>query len=576
MDVRSTIQRRVLVAAAILCLLSGPLAAQDLSPALADRFAEGIAALKAGHAPEAEAIFREVLRRGGERAAVHHNLGIALQQRGRHDEALTHFRSAAELDTSYGPARLLAGTSLEALKRYREARLELEHAVRLMPNAIDAHLQLARVCQQLNERLCVVGAYAHVVELAPEDAEYAYRLGSAELAVSEWAFEQLATASPPSARAQQALGREYVRQAQPDLAIRAFQRAAEVDPTLPDVHLALARIHLDAGRVRDADAEIVRELAIVPYSTEALQLKSKIERQQTPVTISEGAAPTASLSSSGDPAIDAAIGARNWAEAEQRLAAAIERHPQPRELLVLIARVFILDGKPLNAAVALKKAEAIRPLDRDLQLSLVLTYIRLGRGDWAQPELERLVAADPGNAEYRYWLGRLAYDAGKYAAAIDRFDEAVARDPGLMRAQDNLGLCYEMLDDPVKAIEHYREAIRLNRQAASKSPWPPTNLGILLRQRGETVEARALFQEALQYDPAFSKGHYELGVLLEQQGNMDEAVRALERASALDASSPEPHYVLARIYRRQGNTARADAAMAAFLRLRDARTGTVK
>jgi tetratricopeptide (TPR) repeat protein len=206
----------------------------------------------------------------------------------------------------------------------------------------------------------------------------------------------------------------------------------------------------------------------------------------------------------------------------------------------------------------------------------VLAYIRLGRGDWAQPELERLVAADPGNAEYRYWLGRLAYDSGKYAAAIDRFEEALARDPGLMRAHDNLGLCYEMLDDPVKAIGHYREAIRLNRQAASKSPWPPTNLGILLRQRGEPVEAGALFQEALQYDPAFSKGHYELGVLLEQQENMDEAVRELERAAALDVSYPEPHYVLARIYRRQGNTARADAAMAAFLRLRDARTGTVK
>ncbi len=578
MGVPITIRRRVLVAAAAICLLQAPAtAAQDLPPALAERFAEGITALKAGHTPAAEAIFRDVLQRGGDRAAVHHNLGIALQQRGRHEEAVTEFRSAARLDATYGPAHLLAGASLEALKRYREARAELQQAVRLMPKTIDPYLRLANVCQRLDDPVCAAGAYRKVVELAPEDAEYAYRLGSSQLAVSEWAYARLAESNPPSARVQQALGREYVRQAQPDLAIQAFERAADADATLPDVHLALARIHLEAGRIREAQDEIHRELAIVPYSKDALQLNAKIERgQQAPRATSDIPPATAPLASIGDPAIDAAIQARNWADAEQRLAAAIERDPTARDLLVLIARVFILDGKPLNAAVALKKADAIHPLDRDLQFALVLSYVRLGRADWAQPELERLAAADPDNAEYRYWLGRLAYDAGKYAAAITRFDEALARDPRFMRAHDNLGLCYEMLDDPAKAIEHYREAIRLNREASSKSPWPPTNLGILLRERGEQAEARTLFDEALRYDPAFSKGHYQLGVLLDQQGDTENAVRELERAGALDASYPEPHYVLARIYRRQGNARRADEAMATFLRLRDAREPNAK
>jgi tetratricopeptide (TPR) repeat protein len=574
----TTIPGRAFVVAAALFLLAGRMtAAQDLPPALAERFAEGVTALKSGRAAEAEAIFRDVLRRGGERAAVHHNLGIALQQRGRHEEAVSEFRAATRLDTAYGPAHFLAGTSLESLARYREARLELQQAVRLMPKAIDPYLQLAGVCQRLDEPLCVAGAYRKIVELAPDDAEYAYRLGSAQLAVSEWAYERLANSNPPSARVQQALGREYVRQAKPDLAIQAFQRAADADTTLADVHLALARIHFDAGRLADADSEVLRELAVVPYSKEALQLKARIERRERiPLAISEIPAATSALSGSRDPAIDAAIRARNWPDAEQRLASAIERDPNARDLLVLIARVFILDGKPLNAAVALKKADAIRPLDRDLQFALELAYVRLGRADWSQPELERLVAADPDNAEYRYWLGRLAYDAGQYAAAIARFDEALARDHTFMRAHDNLGLCYEMLDDPAKAIEHYREAIRLNRESSSKSPWPPTNLGMLLRQRGEPAEARALFAEALRYDPAFSKGHYELGVLLDQQGQTEDAARELEGAAALDPSYPEPHYVLARIYRRLGNDARAEEAMATFVRLRDARKAATK
>ena len=269
--------------------------------------------------------------------------------------------------------------------------------------------------------------------------------------------------------------------------------------------------------------------------------------------------------------IDAAIRARDWEPAERLLADEIDRQPRSRDLLALLARIFLLDGKPLNAAVALKKAEAIRPLDDELRFTLALAYVRLGRGDWARPELERLVESDPAKAVYRYWVGRLDYDASKYVAAIARFNEALARDPQFLRAHDNLGLCYQALDEPDKAVEHFREAVRLNRHASAKSPWPPTNLAILLRQRGAPEEAGSLFREALQYDANFAIAHYQLGLLLEEQAQSDAAVAELARAAAIDPSYAEPHYVLARIYRRQGRALRADEALATFLRLREAR-----
>lgn len=275
------------------------------------------------------------------------------------------------------------------------------------------------------------------------------------------------------------------------------------------------------------------------------------------------------------PEIDAALRAHDWDSAERLLAAEIDRNastsPARRALLVLIARVFFLDGKPLNAAVALKKAEAIAPLDAELRFTLVLAYIRLGQGEWARPELERLVQSDPGKAEYRYWLGRIEYDAAMYMDAITRFQEALERDPRFMRAHDNLGLCYEELGDDDKAKAHYREAIRLNREMPTKSPWPSTNLGILLRERGEFAEAASLFREALQYDPNFAHAHYELGRLLEQEEHLGDAIRAFERAAAIDVAYAEPHYALARVYRRLGQIQRANEALATFLRLRAAR-----
>jgi tetratricopeptide (TPR) repeat protein len=269
--------------------------------------------------------------------------------------------------------------------------------------------------------------------------------------------------------------------------------------------------------------------------------------------------------------IDSAIRSRDWERAERLLAEEIDRQPRSFELLALIARVFFMDGKPLNSAVALKKAEAIRPLDDDLRFTLALAYVRLDRPDWARPELERLVRADPGNAAYRYWIGRLDYDAGSYATAIARFNEALVRDPRSARTHDNLGLCHEMLDRPDEALVHYREAVRLNREATAKSPWPPLNMGILLRQRGEPAEAEKLFAEALRYDERFARAHYQRGTLLEQAGRLDEAVSALSRATALEPTLAEAYYALARIYRRRGETARADAALGTFLRLRDGR-----
>jgi tetratricopeptide (TPR) repeat protein len=566
-------------AAGFVLLLMPTLAAgQDLTPALADRFSRGVADLKAGNLDAAETTFREVLREGGERAFVHHNLGLVLRERGRDADALIQFQTASKLDPSYGPAHLLSGTSLIALRRYREARSELEHAARLMPREVAVYSQLADACRHLDDRLCVAKAYGSLAGLAPGDAEYAYRLGSAYLKVSEWAHERLTNISPEPARLHQALGREYLNQGRTDLATDAFQRAAAADPRLPDVHLALARNHFDAGRTADASRELDRELAIVPFSKDALDLKARIQPKTPDRTeVADGTGPVAPSSfSSGIPEIDTAVRERKWETAERLLADQIERRHDSRDLLVLIARIFVLDDKPLNAAVALKKADAIAPLDREQRFTLVLAYIRLGRGDWAEPELERLSRDDPQNAEYRYWMGRLDYDAGKYASAIGHLNDALARDPQLARAHDNLGLCYEALDDPDTAITHYREAIRLNRAARSRSPWPPTNLGILLRQRGETDEAAALFREALGYDDGFAKGHYELGVLLDQRRQTADAVVELERAASLDRTFAEPHYLLARLYRLQGQNARADEALATFLRLRSAREKNAK
>jgi tetratricopeptide (TPR) repeat protein len=280
-----------------------------------------------------------------------------------------------------------------------------------------------------------------------------------------------------------------------------------------------------------------------------------------------GGSATLNLAAARKADIDKAIAAKNWPKAEQLLAAEIERSPQSAALLKLIASVFMRDRKPLNAAIALKKAEAIAPLDAASRFQLALAYIGMRQGEWARPVLDGLAWAEPKNPAYLYWLGRLDYDTGKYASAVARLQQAISNDPGFIRAYDNLGLCYEALNKSDDAIAQYREAIRRARLLGEPWPWPFLNLGILQRRAGELDEAEALFREALAIAPSFAQALYQLGAVLEYKDQVDEAVTALEQAAAADPTYAEPHFALARIYRRQGKAKEADAALATFDRL---------
>jgi predicted Zn-dependent protease len=251
--------------------------AQDLAPRLAHRFAEGVEALKAHDLDRAERAFRDVLAAGGNRAFVHHNLGIVLQQRGRHAEALVEFRATIGLDPAFGSARLLAGASLLALGRVHEATVQLQNAARLMPNEPAAHLQLADAYERSGNVAGMLDEYRRLVELKPASDEYAYRLGKAYLMLAQWSYERLRAIAPRSARLAQALGQQYLDQGRQDLALGAFGQAARLDPTLAEIHLVLARLYLDGGRLDDAAAEVALELAIAPDSAAARALQADID-----------------------------------------------------------------------------------------------------------------------------------------------------------------------------------------------------------------------------------------------------------------------------------------------------------
>ena len=269
--------------------------------------------------------------------------------------------------------------------------------------------------------------------------------------------------------------------------------------------------------------------------------------------------------------LESALNRRDYKRAETILLAETQRDPKsPRtaKLYTLVGHILFLDGQYLNSAIAWKKAEAIASLDDQTRFSLAMAYLRLNRPDWGRDELQRLSQGDPKNTLYLYWLAKLDYDERAYTPAISRLRRVLELDPHMMRAYNNLGLCYDSLGQFDEAIQSFTRAIELNRGQKQPSAWPPLNLAVSLISLNRLDESVARLQEALGYNPQFPQAHYELGLVLEKQRKFEEAIAPLQRAIELDPLYAEPHYTLGRIYQRQGKREEAQEQIEKFKKLR--------
>ena len=253
--------------------------------------------------------------------------------------------------------------------------------------------------------------------------------------------------------------------------------------------------------------------------------------------------------------------AHNWQRVEEILAGEIARQPGARDLLVQLGRIFLLDNKPLNSAVALLKAEKLGPLDANTRFILAMAFAAIERADLARPYLEKLHKESPSNPNYLYWLGRLDFESQHFAEAAAKYKAITESDPEFVKAWDGLGLSSEGLGKFLEAEGYYRRAVEQNRRQSKPSAWPPFNFGSMLLGLGRLEEAEPLLREAIMDDPQFARAHFKYGVLHGEQGDLEKALSELERAAALDSGDAQPFPALIRIYHKLGRT--ADEARAA-------------
>jgi protein O-mannosyl-transferase len=168
-----------------------------------------------------------------------------------------------------------------------------------------------------------------------------------------------------------------------------------------------------------------------------------------------------------------------------------------------------------------------------------VAYLNLGHELYTQGRLDEVIAlyqkviqAEPENAEFHNNLANAFRQQGKLDEAVNEYAKAVSLNPLSAESQFNLGKGLVMQGNLDEAIPHFQKAVQLRPDFLSAR----ISLGTALVQEGLANEAAIQFQKALEINPNDAGAHLNLGLCFMQLGRMEEAKSQYEQALQINPS----------------------------------------
>jgi len=141
-------------------------------------------------------------------------------------------------------------------------------------------------------------------------------------------------------------------------------------------------------------------------------------------------------------------------------------------------------------------------------------------------QIQSALKRDPRNPHLHVALGLAYWDQNDYPHALEAFQEAVKVAPGSAEAHNWLGVALMGKADLPGAVAELRKAVSLD----PKYPRAYTNLGSALVKSGELAEAVNAFSKALALQPNPTT-RMNLGLALREKGDTAEALVHLRRVA---------------------------------------------
>lgn len=194
--------------------------------------------------------------------AGHNNLGIALKDLGRLDDAEIEYRKALDLDPGYAASHHNLGELFQRRGQLEEARRCFENALQADPRLIQSRISLGNVLADRGEFEGAVRCYEKSIVQSPAPARIymnlgivLQNLGNTEGALE--AFKRVVADIPNSVEAHFNLSGALLESGRFGAAIETVQEAIRLRPEFPEAHALYAVARSAAGDI-DGGIELLR------------------------------------------------------------------------------------------------------------------------------------------------------------------------------------------------------------------------------------------------------------------------------------------------------------------------------
>jgi tetratricopeptide (TPR) repeat protein len=375
----------------------------------------------------------EALRRAAELApqdaAALGNLGAALCDLGRWEEALPSLNRALETQPDNLQLLIDAANALCALRRPREALPLYERALHINPGLSAAQNNLGNALQELGECAQAVEWYRRALASRPDDADIHCNLGNAlrqlgELDEAISCTHRAVALAPRFSMAHNNLGLALAARGRREEAAASFREASRLDAHSVEALNNLGNVLRDLGECREALAAYRRAVELDPQRTDSHCRLGEALFESGPTAESEASFRRAlTLQRQPRAHVGLATALRllgRAGEAEASCRAALAEEPRSVEALSLLGDLCADRGEFAEAHELFERALAINA-DSPAVLCSIAAHRRMTSGDGAW--LQRAQALLAGQLPLAHEVG-LRFALGKYHDDLRQYQQA--------------------------------------------------------------------------------------------------------------------------------------------------------
>ena len=383
---------------------------------------------------------------------------------------------------------------------------------------------------------------------------------------AEAALIERATKDAPDSVAAQLVQSLYLSQ-KGDLpgALAAARKAVEIEPENRGAQLREAELLVDVG-FKDKDSDATEKgRAIVegilekePDNPEAHFVKAKIALTEADVATAKASLETVLQARPEWAQARYVLGstltaAGEYSRARAELSRAVELDPQQLDARKLLAKVHAQLGEHEFAIEQGRAYLAERPDDSDVRIVVGQSLIRVGRGEEAYKEVEK-IPEEKRDAGALFALGRLDLAFGRMEQGLARLLKADEMAPGnaqVLRVLLSLDREKGKLADSVARIAKAAEANPKDSALAELQ-------GEAALLSGDTAAGRKHLERAIEIDARNVGAQLALADVAQREGKRSEMIEILERAAASVPESADLQYPPRRRVRTERSEAGCD------------------